>query len=353
MFDNKPFIIAGPCSAESREQMENVVKHLCSNNKVNLIRCGAWKPRTRPGGFEGMGEEALKWIADIKLQYPDAAFAVEVAQPDHVELCLKYGIDSLWIGARTSGNPFSMEELSSSLRGVNIPLMIKNPLTPDVKLWMGAIERMANIGISDIAAVHRGFFLNNNHGYRNNPLWEIAIELKRSMPHIPLICDPSHISGNKTMVQSISQTAMDLNFNGLMIEVHPCPCNALTDKEQQLNFDEFDSLLNSLVIRKNNTSSPYELEILRKKIDILDRELLSILSQRLDIVKQIAEIKINNNLTVFQLGRWQEVINNRIDIASKMELSAEFTQKLLEHIHTESVRIQNEIMNKNRLTEKK
>ena len=346
MFDNKPFIIAGPCSAESKEQMESVTKHLCSNTKVNLIRCGVWKPRTRPGGFEGLGEEALKWIADIKQQYPNAAFAVEVAQPEHVELCLKYGIDSLWIGARTSGNPFSMEELSSSLRGINIPLMIKNPLTPDVKLWIGAIERMSNIGISDIAAVHRGFFLNNNYGYRNNPLWEIAIELKRSMPNIPLICDPSHISGNKAMVQSISQTAMDLNFNGLMIEVHPYPCNALTDKEQQLNFEEFDRLIDSLVIRENNTSSPYELEILRKKIDILDSELLSILSQRLDIVKQIAEIKINNNLTVLQLGRWQEVLNNRIDIAGNMGLSAEFTQKLLEHIHTESVRIQDEIMNK-------
>ena len=346
MFDNKPFIIAGPCSAESKEQMENVVRHLSVNKKVNLIRCGVWKPRTRPGGFEGMGEEALKWIADIKQQYPNTTFAVEVAQPEHVELCLKYGIDSLWIGARTSGNPFSMEELSASLRGTNIPLMIKNPLTPDVKLWIGAIERMANIGISDIAAVHRGFFLNNNYGYRNNPLWEIAIELKRTMPHIPIICDPSHISGNKAMVQSISQTAMDLNFNGLMIEVHPCPTNALTDKEQQLNFEEFDNMLTNLIIRESNTSLPHELDILRKKIDILDTELLSILNQRLDIVKQIAEIKHSNNLTVLQLDRWQKVLNNRIDVATKMGLSADFVQKLLEQIHTESVRIQEKIMNK-------
>jgi chorismate mutase len=274
------------------------MSYLSTNNQVDIIRCGIWKPRTRPGGFEGIGEEGLKWIKDYKKEFPNINFAIEVAQPTHIELCLKYNIDVIWIGARTSSNPFSMNELSECLKGINIPVMIKNPPIPDVKLWIGAIERIKNTGIKDIAAIHRGFFTHNNYGFRNNPLWEIPIEIKRTHPDLPLICDPSHISGNSSIVQSIAQSAMDLNFDGLMIEVHPYPSKALTDKEQQLTPSEFEILLNNLVIRKNIDTTPIELDLLRKKIDMLDFELLSILSQRIDVSKQIASIKAKQGQTV-------------------------------------------------------
>ena len=344
MFIKRPYIIAGPCSIENKEQFIDIVPYLSTHTQVDLIRCGIWKPRTLPGGFEGIGEEGLKWIYDIKQQYTSARFAVEVAQPQHIELCLKYNIDVIWIGARTSGNPFSMNELSECLKGVDIPVMIKNPPIPDIKLWIGAIERIKNSGIKDIAAIHRGFFTHNNYGFRNNPLWEIPIEIKRTHPDLPLICDPSHISGNSNIVQSIAQTAMDLNFDGIMIEVHPYPCNALTDKEQQLTPIEFDNLLNSLIIRKNTNTTPIELDLLRKKIDILDFELLSILSQRIEVSKQIATIKADNNMSVLQINRWQEVLNSRMNNAEKLGMSTEFVQKIMEDIHTESVRVQDEIL---------
>lgn len=344
MFNKRPCIIAGPCSIESKEQFFDVMSYLSTNNQVDIIRCGIWKPRTRPGGFEGIGEEGLKWIKDYKKEFPNINFAIEVAQPTHIELCLKYNIDVIWIGARTSSNPFSMNELSECLKGINIPVMIKNPPIPDVKLWIGAIERIKNTGIKDIAAIHRGFFTHNNYGFRNNPLWEIPIEIKRTHPDLPLICDPSHISGNSSIVQSIAQSAMDLNFDGLMIEVHPYPSKALTDKEQQLTPSEFEILLNNLVIRKNIDTTPIELDLLRKKIDMLDLELLSILSQRIDVSKQIASIKANNNMSVLQINRWQEVLDSRMNSAEKLGISPEFIQKIMEQIHTESVRVQDKII---------
>ena len=344
MFNKRPCIIAGPCSIESKEQFIDIMSYLSTNNQVDIIRCGIWKPRTRPGGFEGIGEEGLKWIKDYKKEFPNINFAIEVAQPTHIELCLKYNIDVIWIGARTSSNPFSMNELSECLKGINIPVMIKNPPIPDVKLWIGAIERIKNTGIKDIAAIHRGFFTHNNYGFRNNPLWEIPIEIKRTHPDLPLICDPSHISGNSSIVQSIAQSAMDLNFDGLMIEVHPYPSKALTDKEQQLTPSEFEILLNNLIIRKNIDTTPIELDLLRKKIDMLDLELLSILSQRIDVSKQIASIKANNNMSVLQINRWQEVLDSRMNSAEKLGISPEFIQKIMEQIHTESVRVQDKII---------
>lgn len=344
MVKKRPYIIAGPCSIESKEQFADIIPYLNANKQVDLIRCGIWKPRTRPGGFEGVGEDGLKWIKDYKAQNPNVSFAVEVAQPIHIELCLKYNIDVIWIGARTSSNPFSMNELSESLKGIDIPTMIKNPPIPDVKLWIGAIERIKNVGITNIAAIHRGFFTHNNYGFRNNPLWEIPIEIKRTHPDLPLICDPSHISGNRQIVQSVSQIAMDLNFDGLMIEVHPYPEKALTDSEQQLFPAEFDNLLSNLIVRKNSNTTPIELNLLRKKIDMLDQELLAILSQRIDVSKQIALIKADNNLSVLQINRWQEVLESRLHIAKELGISLEFVQKIMEQIHTESVRVQNDIL---------
>ena len=341
MFSKRPFIVAGPCSIESFDQLKKVVQHLSENNRVHLIRCGVWKPRTQPGGFEGMGEVALKWIADLKTIFPNIMFAVEVAQPKHIELCLKYDIDVFWIGARTSGNPFSMSELSECIKGVNnVPIMIKNPPFPDVKLWAGAIERMKNIGVDRIAAIHRGFYSHNNCGYRNNPLWEIPIELKRIMPELPIICDPSHIAGDAKLVPMVAQTAMDMNFDGLMIEVHSDPQLALTDKYQQLSCQEFDALINKLNVKNNNTSADIELSLLRKNIDVLDDELLQTLAKRFEIVRQIAKIKNSNNLSVLQIDRWNEVLNKTICKAEEMKISTDFIRKIMEQIHAESVRIQ-------------
>ncbi len=343
--NNLPFIIAGPCSVENKAQLTRIVQDLSLLPKIKMIRCGIWKPRTRPGGFEGLGNIALEWLCELKQQY-NVHFAVEVAKPQHIELCLKNNIDTVWIGARTCGNPFSVNELSEALRGTELPVMIKNPLIPDIKLWIGAIERFQQVGIRQLIAIHRGFFLHNNHGFRNNPLWEIPMELKRNMPHLPLLCDPSHIAGKKELIANLSQTAMDLNFDGLMIEVHPEPEHAITDKEQQITPSELTEILDSLIVRSSGMPLPEELSYFRTKIDTLDHELLCILAQRFSIINQIAQIKVNNNLSVFQLDRWEQILNTRMETGKNMHIDTEFIKKIFEQIHCESIRIQDLIINK-------
>ena len=345
-FTANPYIIAGPCSVESREQLSTIVASLSQMPKVKMIRCGVWKPRTRPGGFEGLGEPALQWIAELKKEYPSTRYCCEVASTAHVELALQYGIDAIWIGARTAGNPFSMNELTEALRGCNIPIMVKNPMTPDANAWIGAIERCQHVGLTQVAAIHRGFDVYNNMGYRNNPVWEVPIELRRRMPEIPLICDPSHISGRKDWVSKLSQTALDFNFNGLMIEVHNCPDKALTDAKQQITPNELETLLNTLIIRQEGDSTSNELTVLREKIDLIDDDLIRLLEQRIQLVHDIAKIKALQNMTIVQPKRWEEKLQQQMSYAKKLGISEDFIKELFEKIHAESVRIQETLINK-------
>lgn len=337
---DKPILIAGPCSVESQQQLDATVMPLLSEHRLALIRCGVWKPRTRPGGFEGLGKPALQWIHDLKLQHPASRFCCEVARPEHVDLCLHYGIDAVWLGARTTVNPFLVGELAEALRGTSLPVMVKNPLPPDIALWLGAIERLQQAGIDDIAAVHRGFSTYNNFGYRNNPLWEIPIELKRQRPDLPLICDPSHIAGNRDLVAPLSQMALDLHFDGLIIECHSDPDNALTDSRQQITPQELTLLLDSLKIRSHDTAGPSDLTRLREQLDVIDTQILKLLSQRMKISKDIGAIKQAHNMPIFQPARWQQVLDNQIAAARTLGLDDQFVKELTEKIHAESLRQQ-------------
>lgn len=338
--NSKPIIIAGPCSAETNAQLHETATLLHRDSRISIIRCGVWKPRTRPGGFEGMGEPALQWIKNMKKEDPTLHFCCEVARPEHVELCLQYGIDAVWIGSRTSVNPFLVGELAEVLRDGRMSVMVKNPLTPDVELWMGAIERIRNVGIEDIAAIHRGFSTYNNFGYRNNPLWEIPIELKRRMPEMPLICDPSHIGGRRDLMATLSQMALDLNYDGLMIECHPDPNNALTDSQQQLTPAELTTMLDNLKIRQYNETTPSDMRRLREQLDLIDTQILKLLSQRMKLSEDIGKIKRRHNMPLFQPQRWQQVLEHQIANAREMGLDEHFIQEIMDKIHAESLRVQ-------------
>jgi chorismate mutase len=344
---NETLIIAGPCSAESEEQLIQTAVELAKIPSVKIFRTGIWKPRTRPDGFEGIGKIGLEWLQKVK-EKTGLLTTVEVATPYHIEECLHHGIDVLWIGARTVGNPFSMQEIAEALKGIDIPIMIKNPLNPDLKLWLGAIERINQIGIKKIAAIHRGFYTYNSKPYRNAPLWEIPIELKRILPDLPIISDPSHIAGNRNLLASIAQKALDLEMQGLMIEVHPYPEKALTDANQQITPQAFLNLLSTLIFRKERGNVDFEnkLQRLRSMIDSADDELIQILAKRMDLVYQIGEYKKENDITILQIKRWNEIICMRLSKAKELGLSIDFIKKLLEILHEESIQIQTDILNK-------
>lgn len=335
----KPIVIAGPCSAENPMQLQQVASSIAKDDRISMMRCGVWKPRTRPGGFEGMGEPALRWISDLRKTYPTMRFCCGVARPEHIELCLQYSMDAVWIGARTSVNPFLMGELAEALRGTNLAVMVKNPITPDVDLWVGAVERLHAVGIEDLAAIHRGFATYNNLGYRNNPLWEIPIEMKRRMPKLPLLCDPSHIGGRSELVAQLSQMALDLHFDGLMIECHPSPDDALTDSLQQIRPSELTTLLDSLKIRQQGTT-PGEMRRLREELDMIDTQLLELLSRRMKISFAIGNIKRKHNMPIFQPERWQQVLDKQLEKGRSLGLDANFVKELSEKIHGESLRQQ-------------
>lgn len=305
-----------------------------------MIRLGVWKPRTRPGGFEGMGESALKWVASLKKDWPELRFCCEVARPEHIDLCLHYGVDAVWIGARTSVNPFLVGELSEALRGTTLPVMVKNPVTPDISLWLGAIERLQQAGVEDIAAVHRGFSTYNNFGYRNNPLWDIPIELKRRMPNVPLLCDPSHIGGQRRLVAPLSQMALDLHFDGLMIECHDDPDNALTDSGQQITPNSLFDLLDNLKLRTYDEAGPSNLKRMRDQLDVIDAEILRLLSQRMKISGEIGLIKKRYNMPLYQPARWQQVLDRQLKAAQELGLDEDFVREITEKIHGESLRQQ-------------
>ncbi|MCU0439399.1 MAG: bifunctional 3-deoxy-7-phosphoheptulonate synthase/chorismate mutase type II [Raineya sp.] len=340
-------IIAGPCSAETEEQLIATCLQL-KNLNISALRAGIWKPRTRPGNFEGHGEIALPWIQTVKKEV-NLPFAIEVATPQHIELALKYGVDILWIGARTTVNPFNVQDLADALRGVDIPVMIKNPVNPDLALWLGAIERIHKVGINKIAAIHRGFSSLQESKYRNPPTWQIPLELKRIFPQLPIICDPSHITGVRNLVAQVSQKALDLNYEGLMIETHITPDKAWSDAKQQVNPEELGEMIAGFQIRKQKTDDVEfnnHLEQLRKQIDEIDRELIEVFATRMKLVEQIGDYKKDNNISIFQLDRWNEIFRTRPIWAEKMGLSKDLIQEIYKLIHVESIRKQTEVMTK-------
>jgi chorismate mutase len=345
--ESPPFVIAGPCSAESEEQVLSTARELAKIPQVKVFRAGLWKPRTRPSSFEGVGKRGLQWLAKVKAE-TGLLTTVEVANPRHVEEALSLGIDILWIGARTVVNPFSVQEISEALSGVDIPVMVKNPLNPDIKVWIGALERFNHTGIRKLIAVHRGFSFFAHTPYRNAPMWEIPIELKRLYPDLPILVDPSHICGETSMLFPVTQKALDLEMDGVMIEVHIRPEEALTDKDQQITPDNLRALISSLVIREEYGTIEFEnkLEELRSEIDKLDEELIDILGRRMNIVEDIGKYKKENNITILQLKRWSQIIRDRVDTGVRIGLSKEFLLKLLETLHEESIQRQTEVMNK-------
>lgn len=342
----QPFIIAGPCSAETREQVLEVAAGIAAL-PVQLYRAGVWKPRTRPGSFEGNGIEALQWLQEVKSTF-HLPVTVEVAEPQHIELALQHDIDVLWIGARTTVNPFQVQRLADALKGVNIPVMVKNPVNPDVDLWQGAIERLMQAGITDIAAIHRGFSSYQAvSAYRNQPNWPIPIELKRRNPELPIFCDPSHITGNRELVADIAQKAMDMGFEGLMIETHPNPQEAWSDAAQQVTPGRLKEILEQLVIRQQHTSDINKgmtLEQLRQQMDSLDAEIIDLIARRMELSTRMGEVKKACNMTAYQPERWREIVATRGARGAKHNLSQEFIVSLYEKIHDESIKKQLEIL---------
>lgn len=342
-----PLVVAGPCSAESRSQIMNTAREIAAISQVNVFRAGIWKPRTRPGEFDGVGEKGLAWLAEAKKE-TGLKLAVEVAEPAHVDLALKYGIDMLWMGARTVVNPFSVQAIADVIKGNDIPVMVKNPLNPDLKLWIGAIERVHQAGINKIIAIHRGFHYFERSPFRNAPMWEIPIELKRLAPDLPIIVDPSHICGRRDLLAAVSQKALDLEMDGLMIESHFDPAHAVTDAAQQIKPSDLKELLTALVIRdrKGDIHFQHKLEELRTEIDKLDVELLQILAKRLEIIDEIGEYKKENDITILQMKRWAGIMEDRLSIGTHLGLDHDFLKHLLELIHTESITRQTNIFRK-------
>ena len=341
-------IIAGPCSAETEEQLMATSKALAASGKVGMIRAGIWKPRTRPGSFEGVGVPGLEWMKAVK-EETGLPVTIEVANFKHVFEALKYKIDVLWIGARTTANPFSVQEIAEALIGTDATVFIKNPVNPDIDLWVGAFERLHKSGISKLAAVHRGFASYGKSKYRNDPHWQIPIELKRRLPELPIVCDPSHICGNRMCLPQIAQRALDLDFAGLMIESHISPDEAWSDKDQQVTPDDLVTLLDALVLRTPDIQSEdlsRTLESLRNEINEIDDELLNLLSSRMKVADKIGVYKRNNGITILQNERWNEIIEKANAIGSKIGLSAQFIERFLKAVHQESINHQNEVMNR-------
>ena len=344
--EGKPIMIAGPCSAESEKQVLDTAIEL-SKIGITVFRAGVWKPRTRPDTFEGMGSEALPWLRKVK-EKTGMLVATEVANVWHVKEALKHKIDILWIGARTTANPFAVQEIADSVRGLDIPVFVKNPVNPDIELWIGALERLNNSGINRLVAVHRGFSHYGDSPYRNLPQWEIPIELKRRFPDLPIITDPSHICGSKEMLFQISQVAMDLDFDGLFIESHIDPSKALSDSQQQITPVGLKNLLDGLIHRNpdvNGVSHIEGLENLRRQIDQWDDELLRILKNRMSISEKIGEYKKRENITILQTVRWSEILETRLGKARDMGLDDQFIIQVFKQIHQESINLQNRVMN--------
>jgi len=345
--NNEPLIISGPCSAETEEQLLSTANLLAATGKVHVLRAGIWKPRTRPGEFEGIGSIGLEWLKKAKAE-TGLLTAIEVATAKHVEEALAAGVDILWIGARSTANPFTVQEIADALKGHDVPVLIKNPVNPDISLWIGALERINNAGITKLAAIHRGFSSYEKSSFRNEPMWELAIQLKTLCPTLPIINDPSHICGNRELIPYIAQKALDLDMQGLIIESHIDPSVAWTDAKQQITPSALADLVNRLSVREPESKDAAftdKLAELREKIDKIDDVLIQKLGERMAIVEKIGEYKRDNKVTILQVNRWDEILKKGSAFARALKLDLGFTEKFLELVHGESIRRQTEIMN--------
>lgn len=347
LFFHKPFIISGPCSAETEDQLVETAQKLAKTGKINLLRAGIWKPRTKPGQFEGVGEKGLPWLATAGKE-TGIPTTTEVGNAKHVELISKYGISSVWIGARTTVNPFLVEEIAQALRGTTMPVIIKNPVNPDLELWTGALERVRSYTSGPIALIHRGFSAQHTGKYRNQPMWQIPIEMKRRFPEIPLICDPSHICGNRQLLAYVAQRSIDLNFDGLMLESHIDPDNAWSDAAQQITPEQLDLMLAQLIWRKpasNHTPFLDDLVRLRAEIDQTDDDLMQLLADRMKLADKIGSLKKEHGITILQTERWNEILNRCLEKGIQLGLHADFIKNYINAVHMESIRHQNSVMN--------
>ncbi len=349
LLKKRPIVIAGPCSAETEEQMVTTARELASTNKVDILRAGIWKPRTRPGKFEGVGEIGLSWLQTAKEQ-TGLSTMTEVASTQQAQLALKYNIDAVWIGARTVSNPFAVQEVADSLKGIDIPVFIKNPTSPDLELWIGAVERIASSGIKNIALIHRGFSSYGVKDYRNAPMWHLALEMKRRFQNLPFIIDPSHIAGKRDLLLEIAQHAIDLQYDGLMIESHIHPDCAWSDAQQQVTPTVLNELLEQIVWRFEKLDASdgvqEQLRNFRNEINHLDDEILKLLSVRMQIVDKIGQFKKDKDITILQLQRWNEILERLTQRALQLNLSEDFIRAYFEVIHLESIRHQDRVMNK-------
>ena len=344
--DKKPYLIAGPCSAESENQLLTIAKAV--EGTADIFRAGVWKPRTKPNSFEGIGKDALSWLKTIQ-QETSLKVVTEVATAKHVELCLESGVDMLWIGARTTVNPFYVQEIAEALRGVDIPVFVKNPIHPELGLWLGAFERLHKVGVKQLAAIHRGFYSYEKVAFRNDPKWEIPIKLREEIRDLPIICDPSHIAGKAALVEDIAQTAMDINLDGLMIETHHNPSVALSDAEQQVTPKELNSIMNNLVLRDTKLrDEEFKGQLLnfRNQIDNFDTKIIELLDNRKQVVEHIANFKNENKLTIFQIDRWFEILNTRKENANLLGVDEQMVEEIFALIHKYSILTQTKIMRK-------
>jgi chorismate mutase len=346
-WNKRPLMISGPCSAETEEQVLQTAQRLAATGKVDILRAGIWKPRTKPGMFEGIGVKGLPWLLQAK-KLTGIPTTVEVATGKQVQDALTFDVDVLWIGARTTVNPFSVQEVADALRGVDVPVLIKNPINPDLELWSGAVERVARSGIKQIGLIHRGFSSYGNTEFRNAPMWHLAIEMKRRNPERLLINDPSHICGRRDILMDVAQKAIDLDFDGLMIESHIDPDNAWSDAKQQVTPEKLAEMIGSIKWR-HETAEEKEfitaLEKLREQINHLDDELIQLLGQRMKIADKIGEYKKNNNVTILQTSRWNQILERAFANGERLGLSKEFITKYFDAVHMESINHQNKIMN--------
>jgi chorismate mutase len=345
-WNKRPMIISGPCSAETEEQVLQTAQRLAATGMVDVLRAGIWKPRTKPGGFEGVGAKGLPWMQQAK-KLTGLPVTVEVATGKQVQDALTFEVDILWIGARTTVNPFSVQEVADALRGVDVPVLIKNPVNPDLELWTGAVERVARAGIKQIGLIHRGFSSYGNTEYRNAPMWQLAIEMKRRNPGLKMINDPSHICGRRDILADVAQRAIDLDMDGFIIESHIDPDNAWSDAKQQVTPERLKEILEHLVWRKEDVSSEEyhaALEKLRQQINHLDDELMQILSQRMKLAEKIGEYKKNNNITILQTNRWNEILERAFTKGDKLGLSKEFVTKYFDAVHMESINHQKKVL---------
>ena len=343
----RPLIISGPCSAETEEQTIETCKQIAATGMVDVLRAGIWKPRTKPGSFEGVGLKGLAWMSEARKE-TGLPFGLEVATAKHVEAALEFGADMLWIGARSTGNPFSVQEIADALKGTDITVLVKNPMTPDLDLWVGAVTRIRNAGIKNVGLIHRGCSALGAPLNRTNPRWQLASEMRSRLPAVPLICDPSQICGNRTYLQEVAQKSADLYYDGLILESHICPAKAWSDASQQVTPSDLETLLRSIVWRQSTADTPEfhdALAGLRRQIDQIDAELFELLSNRMRVSEQIGRVKKQNNVAVLQGGRWSSILDKAMAQAPQLGLNAEFLKTIMEAIHLESINLQNKIMN--------